>query len=190
MALEHILLGVLRDPATGYELKKHFDYTLAHFWAAEQSQIYTTLARLERDGLLTSRTEPSDRGPQRKVYSITRKGRTQLRKWLDAGPEASDVRFTYLAQVFFLDELGDLGAAASFLRELGAQFRAKLNALEEVDAGIAAETPTYPDEIQPDLLFPVLTLRLGVRRIRATLDWVDESLAVIERVQRTERNHD
>ena len=37
MSLEHILLGLLREPASGYDLKAIFDERIQHFWAAELS---------------------------------------------------------------------------------------------------------------------------------------------------------
>jgi PadR family transcriptional regulator AphA len=55
MSLDPILLGLLREPASGYDLKALLDHGIGHFWAAELSQIYPTLKRLEKDGFLTSR---------------------------------------------------------------------------------------------------------------------------------------
>jgi DNA-binding PadR family transcriptional regulator len=177
MALDHILLGLLREPSTGYDLKKLFDGSLGHFWAAEQSQIYTTLAKLEKDKSLRSRRAPSLRGPQRRVYSLTTKGRRELRDWLRQGPEVGDQRFHYLAQVFFLDELENTDKAIDFLVRLREHFALRLEALDRVDAELVEEIPGYPDTVPPDLFFPVLTLSLGRKRIQATLDWIEESLA-------------
>ena len=54
MSLDHVLLGLLREPASGFDLKGMFDQGIGHFWAAELSQIYPTLKRLERQGWLRS----------------------------------------------------------------------------------------------------------------------------------------
>ena len=70
MNLDSILLAMLTEPATGYELKTAFDQSASHFWPAELSQIYRTLKRLEEAGRLKSRSEPSDRGPDRRVYRL------------------------------------------------------------------------------------------------------------------------
>ncbi len=48
MSLQHILLGLLREPASGYDLKAYFDKSVRYFWAAELSQIYPTLQRMEK----------------------------------------------------------------------------------------------------------------------------------------------
>ena len=50
MSLEHILLGALREPATGYELGKELAESAGHYWPAERSQIYPTLRRLQQRG--------------------------------------------------------------------------------------------------------------------------------------------
>ena len=51
MSLEHAILGFLNyKPLSGYDLKKIFDTSVRHFWAADQSQIYRTLNRLTERG--------------------------------------------------------------------------------------------------------------------------------------------
>src|SRR5580700_8471225 len=107
MSLEHILLGLLREPASGYDLKAIFDERIHYFWAAELSQIYPALQGLERKGLLRSRHATSKRGPGRRMYQITPAGHRVLREWLEKGPEISDERMAYLAKIYLMDELGD-----------------------------------------------------------------------------------
>src|SRR5258707_637501 len=118
MHLDAILLGLLRQPATGYEIKQAFDRVFAHIWAAELSQIYRTLKKLEREGCLSSRREPSKKGPAKVTYSITAKGRKRLRAWLHSGPQVGDIRHAHVAQLYFLGELGDLRVTQTFLRSL------------------------------------------------------------------------
>ena len=183
MALDHILLGLLREPNTGYDLKKLFDSSLAHFWAAEQSQIYTTLARLEKKGFVETHDAPSLRGPKRRVYSLTTTGHAELRGWLLGGPEIADLRFPYLAQVFMLDELGDLDEAIVFFTELRTDFRHRMAALESMDGMLRATWPGYPDDVSLDGMFPVMTLRFGFMRIKTTLRWIDECLVRTRRMQ-------
>jgi DNA-binding PadR family transcriptional regulator len=184
MALSHILLGLLNEPATGYELKKQFDESLSHFWDAEQSQIYTTLARLKDEGYLTRKTVPSDKGPDRKVYTRTAKGRKELLKWLKAGPDIGDFRLPYLSQVFFLHEFDDPKDAVNFLRQLREHFRAWFGALSAIDVELQEESPDYPDKIPIEYLYPAITLRFGLKRIQATLDWIEESIGIVERSTR------
>ncbi|WP_035777058.1 PadR family transcriptional regulator, partial [Arthrobacter sp. H5] len=52
MTLSYLILGMLgRSPMTGYDLKKRFDASIGHFWAADKAQIYRTLNKLVADDL-------------------------------------------------------------------------------------------------------------------------------------------
>ena len=80
MSLRHAALGLLADgPASGYDLLKIFDRSLAFIWPATQSQLYGELNRLADDGLI----EVSHEGPRgRKDYTITEQGRAELERWI------------------------------------------------------------------------------------------------------------
>ncbi len=83
MSLKHTLLGFLNlNSMTGYELKKHMDKSTQFFWHAQLSQIYPTLKKLEQNGLVTIEIEPQDGKPDKKIYTITKKGNDKLLAWL------------------------------------------------------------------------------------------------------------
>ena len=71
MSLEHAILGFLNyRPLSGYDLKKVFDNSVRHFWPADQSQIYRTLAKLaEWEHVEQEIVRGLDR-PDRKEYRI------------------------------------------------------------------------------------------------------------------------
>ena len=176
MALEHILLGMLRKPASGYDLKAEITQSVGHFWHAELSQIYPTLGRLARDGLLDVRTEPSDKGPPRKVYETTADGHAHLLEWLNSRPAVGTERLEWLAQVWFLDE--EPSRALPFFRELRADFARELASLEAIETYWKGTDPSYPD-VEVDL-FPQFTLALGLRKLRVIVDWCDDCIARLE----------
>ena len=178
MALEHILLGLLREPGSGYDIKRAFEEAIGHFWAAELSQVYPTLNRMERDGLLKSRSEPSERGPPRKVYSVTAAGRRALREWLARPPSVATERIEWLAQVWFLDEEPE--RALPFFRALRAALAKELAALEAIEDYWRSNDPRYPDDLPDDEFFKQLTLASGLSKGRARLEWADECIARIE----------
>lgn len=180
MSLDHLLLGALRQPASGYDLKAQFDAAFRHFWPAEQSQIYRTLQRLERQGLLASRRQPSDKGPERRVYRTTTKGRAALRKWLIGGPEIGDDRHAFCAQTFFLDELGDLELCLTFLRQLRELFAARLQSLETLEREWREADPRYPDELPLEDLSQQFTLALGLAKYRVIVEWTDACIRRVE----------
>ncbi len=82
--LRYALLGLLAEqPRHGYDLKKAFEGMLGGTWPVNIGQIYSTLARLERDGLVVSQSVPQELLPDRKVYSLTDRGREALAQWLE-----------------------------------------------------------------------------------------------------------
>src|SRR5262245_50207413 len=105
MSLDHILLGMLREPASGYDIKTAFDQGARYFWSAELSQIYPSLQKMERAGWLKSHREPSPKGPERRIYRRTAKGADELRRWLISGPAMGTERFAYIAQLIYFGEV-------------------------------------------------------------------------------------
>lgn len=177
MSLEHAILGFLQyKPMTGYDLKKIFDTSVRHFWPADQSQIYRTLAKLAEQGLAEQEIiEQSDR-PDRKVYHITVAGREELRSWL-AGPfPMEESRSAPLVQVFFSGQLPDAEILAKF-EQAAAMMRAVLERYERVP-GLAEGYIREVDDPR-ESFFWMLTLDLGIRTMRANLEWVED---VIERI--------
>ena len=101
MSLSHALLGMLSvRQASGYDLMKAFDTSLANVWPATQSQVYGELNRLAETGLIRVAAE----GPRgRKEYALTDAGLAELRTWMtDPRPEPPR-RSEGLLRVFFLD---------------------------------------------------------------------------------------
>lgn len=109
MSLRHAMLGLLADhPASGYDLMRTFETSLANVWPATQSQVYGELAKLTKDGLLEAASE----GPRgRKEYAITDSGLGELRRWL-LQDEPRKVRSDALLRVFFLNRLTPVEAVA------------------------------------------------------------------------------
>jgi DNA-binding PadR family transcriptional regulator len=173
VSLPHVLLGLLARPASGYELGQVFGQSVRHFWSAELSQIYPALARLEKDGLLISHAEPSDKGPPKKIYRRTRAGTRALRLWLEDGPIVRTERTAYLTQVFFLDEV-NVVTRIKFLEALRDDFAAHLAELNAIEAEWKEEDPHCPDQLPDEELFKHMTLRLGLVRYEATVRWCEE----------------
>ena len=179
MSLPHILLGMLAEPSTGYDLKKEFEQSVRHFWSAELSQIYPALSRLEDAGHLRSTTEPSAKGPPRKVYARTDSGLQELVDWLSNGPQTRQERIHYLTQVFFLDAITP-EARLNYMRDLRGCFERQLAGLEEVEAAWREDDPSYPDGLSDREFYAHLTLKLGLTRHSVMIQWCDECLERME----------
>ena len=180
MSLEHILLGLVREPCSGYDLKAVFDQALSYFWPADQSQIYRTLQRLTANGLLRNRIQASDKGPDRRVYTLTAAGRRELRDWLARGPSFGDERFTFMAQMFFLAEQEDLESTLRFTKEVGDTYRKRLKKFRQIDREWQVGSPNYPPIDSDDGFHMHLTLRMGLHRAESGIKWCNETVRSIE----------
>ncbi|MEV8558172.1 PadR family transcriptional regulator [Streptomyces sp. NPDC051917] len=129
MSLRHALLGLLSDRrASGYDLLKTFETSLANVWPATQSQIYTELTKLAGSGLITVAAE----GPRgRKEYEITDAGMAELRHWLTEVPPQRVIRSDILLRVFFLGVLSPEQARA-YLTDLAAMSQAGYDQLRRL----------------------------------------------------------
>jgi DNA-binding PadR family transcriptional regulator len=87
--MKYQILALLADgPAHGYELKQKLEETFGSAWPEVNiGQVYATLARLERDGLVSGCHVPQPSRPDKKVYELGAAGRAELRRWLESPPE-------------------------------------------------------------------------------------------------------
>ena len=178
MSLKHALLGFLNyGPHTGYELKKVFDISVAHFWNAELSQIYPTLKALEGEGLVDMNVDVQADRPNRKVYSITDDGRRELMEWLATPAEADQIREPLLIKLFFGSSLSRrellavLRQRADELRQAAAQYERGCEAVKNL-AGVIG--------LEREALFWELTLDSGVNHNRAAVDWIESAIRRID----------
>ena len=86
MSVRHAMLALLSEgPRYGLQLREEFEARTGEVWPLNVGQVYTTLQRLERDGLVESDGEP-DEGPQ-KSFRITEAGAAELAGWLRTPPD-------------------------------------------------------------------------------------------------------
>jgi PadR family transcriptional regulator AphA len=178
MSLEHAILGFLNYRAfSGYDLKKVFDTSVNHFWPADQSQIYRTLARLAERGWAEMEIVPQEDRPDRKEYHITDAGREELRRWLLIPLPTQDTRHPELIQVFFAGQLSDDEILEMFERE-ATKVRETLARYDQVprDSAEYVQMIGSPREV----FFWMLTLECGIATSQAFLGWLE---SVIERIK-------
>jgi len=88
MSVRHALLALLAEgPKYGLQLRQEFEERTGEVWPLNVGQVYTTLQRLERDGLVES-DDPTDDGPQNH-FRLTAAGETELGTWLRTPPDLS-----------------------------------------------------------------------------------------------------
>jgi DNA-binding PadR family transcriptional regulator len=88
VSVRHALLGLLTEgPKYGHQLRQEFESRTGDVWPLNVGQVYTTLQRLERDGLIESEDPSGDE--RQKGYRITPSGKSELSNWLRTPPEFS-----------------------------------------------------------------------------------------------------
>ena len=88
MSVKHALLALLSEgPKYGLQLREEFESGTGEVWPLNVGQVYTTLQRLERDGLVES-DDTTEVGPQ-KGFRITAAGAEELAEWLRTPPDLS-----------------------------------------------------------------------------------------------------
>jgi DNA-binding PadR family transcriptional regulator len=88
MSVRHALLALLSEgPKYGLQLREEFEARTGEVWPLNGGQVYTTLQRLERDGLAES-DGTGEEGPQ-KGFRITAEGEQELARWLRTPPDLS-----------------------------------------------------------------------------------------------------
>lgn len=87
MSVRHALLALLTEgPKFGLRLQQEFESRTGEVWPLNVGQVYTTLQRLERDGLVESDDDGGE-GPQ-KDFRITAEGHRELAEWMETPPDA------------------------------------------------------------------------------------------------------
>jgi DNA-binding PadR family transcriptional regulator len=178
MSLEHAILGFLQyRPFSGYDLKKVFDTSVQHFWPADQSQIYRTLARMADQGWAEVEVVRGEDRPDRKVYHITDAGRAELRRWLATPLPPEPHRTADLIRIFFAGQLSDEEVLAIFEDE-AARTRGALGRFGAVPELARQYVEAYGDDREHFFWF--LTLEAGRLNAEAHLAWLE---SVIERIK-------
>jgi Predicted transcriptional regulators len=105
--LKYAILGLADcSPVTGYDITKCFNASLSKFWDAKHSQIYPELHRLLEEGLVEYQVTIQGEKMEKKVYSITEKGREELLEWLRKDSDIMAVpKDTFRLRLYFGDRL-------------------------------------------------------------------------------------
>lgn len=160
--IKMLLLGLLAGRRRhGYELRSAFEDLFGGTWPLNPGQVYMTLGKLEEEGLVTSEVVEQELLPDRRMYSITEGGRSELKAWTT---EASDgpirIRDEMVAKVL----TAMVADSASPLDLIWSQRRNHLQAIAQLrdrknDEGITAPTK--------------LVLEGAILRAEADLRWLD-----------------
>ena len=179
-AVQYTLLGLISarpEGAHGYQLKIEFDALYGDFWSLNYGQLYRTLDRLERGGLVQCTEEVQSGRPSRKVYRITASGQQSLDDWLLLPPtdEPRPLRDDLSVKLLFLTE----PRREETLALVRSQRAIYLHHLARL-----TKRRTVLEESGQDMLVTRLLLLQADMRVRTDLAWLD--LVEKELLHRTE----
>jgi DNA-binding PadR family transcriptional regulator len=175
---KYAILGMLSiAPMSGYDIKKKVETSISNFWTESYGQIYPVLRQLIAAKLVTKKTVKSEAGkPDRHVYSLTARGRKELRRWLLEGFAPKIQRNEFLLKLFFGEEITPKTNIAHVeqFRELQRGLLRKYGAVEK------EITREYSDNSNAP--YWLMTVRYGQHVSRALLHWCDKTLAELNRM--------
>ena len=178
MSLQHAILGFLSwQSMTGYDLKTQaFDQSVAHFWPADQAQIYRTLEKLAEQGLVEVEVEMQVDRPNRKIYSITDAGKAELHHWLLKPQELPIHREPFLVQLFFGDQLRNAELVAQLDAQL-AQHQQQLAVYEKIEFPNTADCGPGQER---SLILNRMTLNMGMRLEKMYIEWIEACKDILQ----------
>lgn len=182
----YAVLGLLsaHGPSTGYELKKKFEFSLAGFWSESYGQIYPILRKLAKEGLADVREEIQGKRPNKKVYSITEKGREELRQWMVRPAAPPTERIEMLLKLFFGSNAKP-SINARHIRDFQKMHEELLGFYQEVEQGAREKYLSHPD-----LPYWLMVLSYGNFESRALLEWCKETLAKLDEMDQKDKDHE
>ena len=178
---EYAMLAALAHrPRSGYDLNKWFDTSASHFCTAGYSSVYPALAMFERGGMVVHETVPGDRGPERKVYSVTDEGREALLRWAAEPATGPEVRDEQLVKALSYGMLPG-GMARGLLEGARERHQEKLAYYEGLMRGL--EDSRGRGEISGEAYVGTkLTLMRGIGAEESYVRWCDEAAGLLEGV--------
>lgn len=176
--LKYAILGLInRNPLTGYDITKAFNDALVEFWYAKHSQIYPELKKLTDEGLISYETIIQGEKLEKKLYTITEKGRRSLQKWLAKDdplePTPKDI---FRLKAYFCDEMD----ASTLLKQFESALNKHSERLEYLENSMEelskrndisnALTPGFGDYI---------VLTGAIMREKSYIDWLKDCIKKI-----------
>lgn len=157
----HLLALLAKEPAHGYELKQALEQTFGNAYPSPNiGQIYVTLSRLEKDGLVRAVDVEQSNRPNKKVYYLTAKGREVLTQWVDEPTEGPRVRDEFFMKLV----LAPLTGIADRMALINRQRRHYLS--------LMADLNDLMSRTEPDDRVAALLIEGAMLHLQADLDWL------------------
>ncbi|WP_033825656.1 PadR family transcriptional regulator [Kitasatospora sp. MBT63] len=179
MALRNaVLAALLEGEASGYDLAKGFDASVANCWMTTPQQLYRELDRMAAEGLIEARVVLQERRPNKRLFTLTEAGRAALRRFTAEPARPTAIRDELMVKVHAVDE-GDAAAVRTAVALQLERSRAKLAHYERrrermLDGRTEAEHLARAGRVGP-----YLTLLRGLAFEQENVRWAELALAVL-----------
>lgn len=174
--LKYAILGLINQKSmSGYELTQQFESALSEFWMAGHSQIYPELKRLTQEESAEYKIEISGNALEKKVYSITEKGRKDFMEWLAKDePMEPTPKEVFRLRMFFSNRL-EPEKRKNLIESQLFQHQRRLSHLQDNKKKF-----TGIPEKQTDDFGDYLVIIGAIMREEMTIAWLEECIRLCE----------
>jgi DNA-binding PadR family transcriptional regulator len=173
MDIQHIILGFLIDSSmTGYEIRQKFSLSFSFFSGISFGSIYPAIKSLENAGLIITQLEIQESAPNKKICTITEKGRQVFLLALRSPLPLDRYKNSFLARMFFFAHLD-----AEERLELACRYQKEL---DETGRKLSEIRPQIQQHADP---FQLLCFHCGQRIISDLLLTIGQTIESLKRIE-------
>lgn len=182
--MEFIILGLLHfNPMTGYEIGSFIKSNLALICSSSAGSVQSALKKLVVSGNI-SFEESVENGKNKKIFSITDKGREVFGEWIQKPMQVEKVKNMELSKLFFLgfaEQKSRREAIVSYIKQLQT-VREQLIVIQQVVGKIKQEqlAKTTIQDTEGVLVFQNYTLQYGIDSAEFEINWYQKLLNEME----------
>lgn len=177
--LKYAILGLInREPMTGYDIAREFNsQNLANFWYAKHSQIYPELSRLMDEGLVTCQIVIQGEKLEKKLYTITEKGRQELKEWLvTEEPLPPTFKDVFRLRMYFSESMSQEQIQSHLLDQIDKHTTKLLHLSGMMEQHHKNTVPPAGTAERGDYM----VLKGAIMRETNYIDWLKECLSLLE----------
>ncbi|MFW9853058.1 MAG: PadR family transcriptional regulator [Candidatus Thorarchaeota archaeon] len=181
---KYAILGILNhESLTGYDLRKRMEYTIGFFWPGLSfSKIYPNLKKLEGEKLVKMKKIEGKNRPDRKIYSITEKGKSELKRWISLPIDMKKSRnmFTIMQELLlklFFGGVTSSDSSIKFISLTTEQFKQSKNLLEQFEMNLRETLKESADHY-----YYLTTVLMGIEVSKAVISWSKKASELLKEI--------
>jgi DNA-binding PadR family transcriptional regulator len=177
---KYALLGVLSlISGSGYDIKKFCDSSIGYFWNENYGHIYPVLQKMEKEELITKEVKQTEGRPAKNVYSITQKGREELKEWLMLSVEEEPIRSEFLLKMFLSKDI-PARKIIEKIEKAKEKYKDSLKEYLEIEKILSSES--FETDKKSRILY-LSTVNAGKKNEEAKIKWCEETIKALEEVK-------